>query len=74
MFQSAGTMWVPYIARALDLPIIARKMQLIAKTTELDYEFTPDDEVEDAYALLLEIKFAYPQIEGVLCGGIESNY
>ena len=45
-----------------------------AVSQKLNYDKSPQDEVEDLYELLLEIKQRHPEIQGISCGAIVSNY
>ena len=40
----------------------------------MEYQKTENDEVEDLYNLLKEVKEKYPEIKGVSSGAIKSTY
>ena len=40
----------------------------------MNYKSSAEDEVEDLYELLREIKTIHPEVQAVSCGAIVSNY
>lgn len=56
MYQSVGHHVIELYAEALDLPLYRREIIGTSKATDRDYTPTNDDEVEDLYELLNEIK------------------
>ena len=89
MYQSAAFSVIPSMAECFEVPLIRRQISGSALVKTLDYE-APDvlvegtelenrhdyanDEVEDLYQLLLDVKMKYPGIQGVSCGCIVSTY
>jgi len=78
MYQSVGSENIEKIAQCLDTPLFRR--EIMGKPVILDLEYNgdseqkKDDEVEDLYLLLKEIKEKYPDIKGVSSGAIASTY
>ncbi|KAI6653256.1 Diphthine-ammonia ligase [Oopsacas minuta] len=74
MFQSIGHETIEVIAIAIDLPLYQIRTKGIAKSTELFYDKTLDDEIEDLYELLVQVLTKHPEVKGVSSGAILSNY
>eukprot|EP01039_Chlorochromonas_danica_P001141 gene1141-1246_t len=75
MYQSAGSAAIPALADCLGVPLVRRSIQGKAKNVGLQYEVTTaEDEVEDLFQLLVDVKAAFPSVRGVSCGAIISNY
>ena len=74
MYQSVGMEATPYIAEAMELPLMRRPITGKPLTLDLGYEPTKEDEVEDLYLLLKDVKEKYPNIKGVSSGAIKSTY
>lgn len=74
MYQSAAYNVIPQIAECLGVPLVRRFLQGTSLAQSMTYEYTPGDEVEDLFELLKEVKLRYPEVEGVSCGAIISNY
>lgn len=74
MFQCAGTLFVPAIAKALNKPLISRKLTGKSVMKEAAYTKTEGDEIEDLYELILEAKCRFPDIEAVVSGAVLSEY
>lgn len=83
LYQSIGHSAIPHIAHALDLPLFTRAINGSPIRTELGYgsrlpgrEEVEDeqDETEDLYELLKEVKLKMPEVEAVSVGAILSNY
>ena len=73
-FQTVGHQLVPDIARCAHLPFYSRHLRGTSLATALHYQLTPDDEVEDLYALLREVCAAHPDVDAVCSGAILSHY
>ncbi|RKP22942.1 hypothetical protein SYNPS1DRAFT_33512 [Syncephalis pseudoplumigaleata] len=74
VYQTVGHDAIQWYAECMDLPLIRREIHGTPKRQALDYETTIDDETEDLYALLKEVKQRYPAVEAVSVGAILSNY
>lgn len=74
MYQSAAYSIIPLMAECLDVPLFRRAINGSAVNQHLEYEPSENDEVEDLYQLIKEIRDVYPDIQGVSCGAIVSNY
>lgn len=74
MYQSAGAEMIESIAECIDKPLIRRT--IVGKPVELglDYKQTTNDEVEDLFELLKEVKFRFPEVTAVSSGAILSTY
>ena len=69
MYQSVAYNVIPAVAECLDVPLIQKNIEGKSKIQTLDYEADDDDEVEDLYKLLKEVKEKYSDIEGISVGG-----
>lgn len=56
MYQTVGHQAIDLYADAMQLPLYRREIQGQALQLSADYQETKDDEVEDLYKLLLQIK------------------
>lgn len=74
MFQTVGHDIIDNYGECLGKPLIRRGIVGKSSNLNLEYEITQDDEIEDLYELLKEIKQQYPEIEAVSCGAILSQY
>ncbi|EUD69076.1 hypothetical protein C922_00768 [Plasmodium inui San Antonio 1] len=74
MYQSVGFELIPEIAKCMEKPLIQHRIKGKAVNVGLDYVYNSNDEVEDLYELLLEVKTKYPHVNAVSCGAIQSNY
>ncbi|CEL96052.1 unnamed protein product [Vitrella brassicaformis CCMP3155] len=75
MYQSVGAEVVEAIATCIDRPLIQRTITGVPRATgTLGYDVTAGDEVEDLRLLLQSVKDAYPDVCGVACGAILSDY
>jgi diphthine-ammonia ligase len=74
MFQTVGTLAVPAISQALDVPLIARPLIGKSLNKKLEYERIDGDEIEDLYELLLEVKYRFPNVQAVVSGAVQSDY
>ncbi|RKP10291.1 hypothetical protein THASP1DRAFT_13057, partial [Thamnocephalis sphaerospora] len=74
VYQTVGHDAIHYYAACMDVPLIRREILGTPRQQEMDYEETIDDETEDLYALLSEVKRLHPEVEAVSVGAILSNY
>jgi diphthine-ammonia ligase len=78
MYQSVGSEMIELLAECLDRPLYRRPITGKPKMLEMEYDHEQakqkEDEVEDLYELLKEIKEKYPEIKGVSSGAINSTY
>jgi diphthamide synthase (EF-2-diphthine--ammonia ligase) len=56
MYQTAGSNMVKFIAQCMMKPLVVRELNGTAIKQSLDYQTTENDEVEDLYQLLKDIK------------------
>ncbi|CAH2013707.1 unnamed protein product [Acanthoscelides obtectus] len=73
MYQSVGHEAIDLIAAAMDLPLYKKETFGISNIKGKIYEPTENDEVEDLYILLEQVK-SEMDIEGVSVGAIFSDY
>ncbi|OQS05273.1 hypothetical protein THRCLA_02572 [Thraustotheca clavata] len=74
MFQSIGTHVVTSIAECMELPLVVQTLCGQSVATDMSYEPTKGDEVEDLYVLLKRVLELFPDVEAVNTGAIFSNY
>ncbi|VDN52927.1 unnamed protein product [Dracunculus medinensis] len=74
MYQTVGHNAVELYGEACDLPLLRRPIRGKPINTDLNYKIEGDDEVEDLFELLTEVKARYPDVEGVSVGAIMSEY
>jgi len=78
MYQSVGSENIEKIAQCLDTPLFRREITGKPVILDLEYKGTSedkkDDEVEDLYLLLKEVKEKFPDVKGVSSGAIASTY
>ncbi|CAN0217164.1 unnamed protein product, partial [Ectocarpus fasciculatus] len=74
MYQSAAHTAIEAQAECFGKPLIRRELAGRAVNQALQYSLTEDDEVEDLFLLLKDIKERFPEVEGVGSGAILSNY
>ncbi|KAJ2907455.1 diphthine--ammonia ligase, partial [Coemansia aciculifera] len=74
LFQTVGSSAVATIAECMDLPFYLQAITGSAVTQTLDYQLTEDDETEDLFALLSNVKHHHPDVAGVSVGAIFSSY
>ncbi|KAI8058125.1 hypothetical protein BDF22DRAFT_663954 [Syncephalis plumigaleata] len=74
VYQTVGHDAIHWYAECMNLPLLRREIHGTPKRQALDYETTVEDETEDLYELLKEVKTCYPEIEAVSVGAILSNY
>lgn len=73
MYQTVGHMGITKMAEAMDLPLYRSETKGLSKQTGKHYVPTDDDEVEDLYNLLKQIK-EEKKVEAVSVGAIFSDY
>jgi diphthine-ammonia ligase len=88
MYQSAASRVIPALAVAFGVPLVRRPILGSAKCITMEYDHTStntnsnsshgagqdEDEVEDLYHLLEDVLAQFPDVRGVSCGAIVSNY
>jgi uncharacterized protein (TIGR00290 family) len=74
MYQSAAHQTIPLMAECLGVPLFRQPMKRKSLVQTLDYSKDDDDEVEDLFLLLERVLQSYPDLKGVSCGAIISNY
>ena len=73
MYQTVGHEFIDLYAEAMGLPLFRRTIVGKPVITEMDYNKHTDDEVEDLFQLLSDIKKEV-DFEGISVGAILSNY
>jgi len=73
MYQYAGNSLVRDIAECMGVPYEQRTTSGVSLNRDLEYRATEEDEVEDLFAALGELKKKYA-LEGVSVGAIKSSY
>jgi diphthine-ammonia ligase len=56
VYQTVGHDAIHYYAECMGLPLLRREIIGTPRRQEMDYEETIDDETEDLYALLSQVK------------------
>ncbi|EFA74764.1 endoribonuclease L-PSP domain-containing protein [Heterostelium album PN500] len=74
MYQTVGFNVIEAIADALQLPLTQRTIVGKPKSQDEIYRITDNDEVEDLYQLLADVKSKHPDVQGVASGAILSTY
>ncbi|KAM7269393.1 hypothetical protein ACFE04_024890 [Oxalis oulophora] len=74
MYQTVGHQIVVSFAECMGLPLFRRPIKGSSRHRELSYKMTPDDEVEDLFILLSEVKRQIPTVTAVSSGAIASDY
>ncbi|ETV91095.1 hypothetical protein, variant [Aphanomyces invadans] len=74
MFQSIGTHIVEHIATCMDVPWVSHTLEGKSVSTEMGYDTTEGDEVEDLLLLLQQVQQKFPDVDAVSSGAIFSNY
>ncbi|VDK46614.1 unnamed protein product [Anisakis simplex] len=74
MYQSVAYMGVQLYSEACELPLYRREIKGKPMNVDADYKPTDDDEVEDLYELLADVRLKHPDVEGVSVGAILSSY
>jgi len=73
MYQTVGQEGISLYAEAMGVPLFRRETNGNSKSKELNYQPEPEDEVEDLYNLLQDIKKKI-NFDAVSSGAILSNY
>ncbi|KAK9498262.1 hypothetical protein O3M35_002940 [Rhynocoris fuscipes] len=73
MYQTVGHQGVEFYAEAMNLPLFRQRTAGVAVHSEKLYTPTPEDEVEDLYELLKNVKDEI-EIEAVAVGAVLSDY
>ncbi|TBU07335.1 diphthine--ammonia ligase [Hamiltosporidium magnivora] len=73
MYQTVGSEALRYNAECMDIPLHIYPIKNTAKNIELEYEETIEDEIEDLYFAILDMKKKYA-FTGVSSGAILSKY
>lgn len=73
MYQSVGHEAIEFIAAAMDLPLYRENTKGVSIQQGKVYEPEADDEVEDLFRVLCQVKEEVP-FEGVSVGAILSDY
>ncbi|KAL1211604.1 hypothetical protein V5N11_023609 [Cardamine amara subsp. amara] len=74
MYQTVGHQIIVSYAECMNVPLFRRRIQGSSRHQKLSYQMTPDDEVEDMFVLLSEVKRQIPSITAVSSGAIASDY
>ena len=75
MYQTVGVEIAPLQAKCLEVPIVRRELKGTSKNQSIYYEKDgQDDEVEDLFMLLQEVKKTFPEVQAVASGAIFSDY
>ncbi|KAI3402360.2 hypothetical protein KGF56_004768 [Candida oxycetoniae] len=74
MFQTVGHEIISAYSQCLDVPLYRKAITGSSLNQELEYSRTEDDEIEDLFSLISEVKNLHPDIEAISCGAILSNY
>ncbi|KAJ4887491.1 endoribonuclease [Raphanus sativus] len=73
MYQTVGHQIIVSYAECMNVPLF-RRIRGSSRHQKLSYKMTPDDEVEDMFVLLSEVKRQIPSITAVSSGAIASDY
>ena len=74
MYQSVGSELCSSIGECLGVPYIEKKIKGKPINKDLFYNETKNDEVEDLFELIKEVKLKFPEINAISSGAILSNY
>lgn len=74
MFQTVGHDALDLYSEVTGVPMYRGDIHGKSVNQQLDYKITQDDEIEDLYKLLLEVKNHHPEIDAVSVGAILSSY
>ena len=76
MYQSVCSNMVVPMASCMKLPLVLRPSKQLARDTSLQYvgDASRDDEVEDLFVLLSDVKMRFPTVKAVSAGAIFSTY
>ncbi|KAI5180483.1 diphthine-ammonia ligase [Nematocida sp. AWRm80] len=73
MYQQVGYNLTEAIAECIGVPLEIANTSGVAQNTDLEYSSSPNDEVEDLFKALKQLKEKY-SFEGVSSGAIKSQY
>ncbi|KAJ3185334.1 ATP binding domain 4 [Gaertneriomyces sp. JEL0708] len=74
MYQTVGHDAIDFYGECMELPLFRREIVGSSIAKDADYTVTLQDEVEDLYQLLREVKEEMPEVQAVASGAILSNY
>lgn len=74
MFQTVGHDVIEYYSECMAVPLYRQPINGSSSNQDLEYSQTDDDEIEDLFKLLKDVKENHPDVEGVSCGAILSHY
>lgn len=74
MFQTVGHDIIENYSKCLDLPLYRQPITGGSTNQNLEYSITDNDEIEDLHKLLAKVLVHHPQVGGVSCGAILSQY
>ncbi|KAI8996727.1 hypothetical protein BC832DRAFT_571876 [Gaertneriomyces semiglobifer] len=74
MYQTVGHDAIDFYGECMELPLFRREIVGSSIAKDADYTVTLQDEVEDLYQLLKEVKEKMPEVQAVASGAILSNY
>lgn len=74
MYQSAAHNTIPLMAECFGVPLFRQEIIRKSLVQSLDYKKDDNDEVEDLFLLLQRVLEHHPDVQGVSCGAIISNY
>ncbi|XP_010463925.1 PREDICTED: diphthine--ammonia ligase [Camelina sativa] len=74
MYQTVGHQIIVGYAECMNVPLFRRRIRGSSRHQKLSYQMTLDDEVEDMFVLLSEVKRQIPSITAVSSGAIASDY
>ncbi|GAM28622.1 hypothetical protein SAMD00019534_117980 [Acytostelium subglobosum LB1] len=74
MYQTVGHNVIEMIAQAMELPLTQGTISGKPNSQEEIYRINRDDEVEDLFRLLSDVKAKHPEVTGVASGAILSTY
>ena len=74
MYQTVGHDVIPLQAECMALPLYREYIAGQSIDQALNYTTTPNDETEDLFRLLSNVKRAHPDVQAISVGAILSNY
>ncbi|CAM9017507.1 unnamed protein product [Wickerhamomyces anomalus] len=74
MFQTVGHDALEFYSKCVGVPMFRGDINGKSVNQQLDYKITQEDEIEDLYLLLENVKIAHPDVEAVSVGAILSSY
>ncbi len=74
MYQSVGSNVIEAYAACMGLPLYRRPIEGRPVNVAYEYEATAEDEVEGLFDLLVAVRAAHPDVQGVSSGAILSTY